>query len=140
MARNDQFNASFAATATYNKMCRRARREKISVDSALKIERQTAWKKLYSLKSTKAGQQVITRDKSQVISALNGGSMKQMVSNKQFVPLPLIVKNPRDEELVSDPACIKQTTRDYSTKGVPLPHVLNRGWILNLSRKSRKEY
>ena len=113
IARNDHFNASFAAMATYNKICRKARREEISVDSALKIERRTAWKRLYCLKSKEARQQAVARDKGRIITALNSGSTKQMVSSKQFVPLPLIVKNPKDEELVSNLTLIKQITRDY---------------------------
>ncbi|KAJ7220470.1 hypothetical protein GGX14DRAFT_388904 [Mycena pura] len=105
------------------------------ISFANKIKRK-AYSTLYAERAAEVKARAVKRDKSQIITALRGGSTKRLVTAANFVLMPLVVKAPHTDRLTSKPEEVKEVTRQYWSDlynhdpppNIPKPWLNTKSW------------
>ncbi|KAJ7138985.1 hypothetical protein C8R44DRAFT_867157 [Mycena epipterygia] len=109
-------NMSHGATLEYNRLAHsfpsQGSDNQLFLDYVL-LERQKLNHQLYRERVEEIRDWKNKQDRYQIMTALNNGSTKRLVSPGEFIQLPITVNDLHSEKLLSSPDAVKETSREY---------------------------
>jgi hypothetical protein len=77
------------------------------------LEKRSLHRELYAVRSAEIQARKERYNRARITNALRGGSTKRLVHPGEFIELPITVKHPHSDRLVSDPTEVKAISRQY---------------------------
>jgi hypothetical protein len=77
------------------------------------LEKRSLHRELYAARSSEIQARKERYDRARITNALRGGSTKRLVNPGEFIELPITIKHPHSDRLVSNPSVVKAISHDY---------------------------
>ncbi|KAJ6521363.1 hypothetical protein DFH09DRAFT_1331236 [Mycena vulgaris] len=112
-------NMTHGARLAYNRLANHYHSEALNGQTFLQyaiLEKRKAYRALFAEHIAEIRTRKEKQDRSRITAALMNGSTKHLATPGEFIEMPITVNEPDSDKLVSDPAAVKEITREYWSK------------------------